>query len=469
VLEAAGYRLGNFTFFSEISYFRNLGLPERAPGLEHGREVGAFREWLGAAEPGQPFFAWVHFLEPHLPYGASGYRATEVQIPGSSGLEQSQLQATVPVGSAEFAPGDRDKLLELYDQDVERLDRVLGELLGAVHERGLEERTLVVFVADHGEELLEHGWVGHASTAIEAKLRPELLRIPLVLAGPGVEAGSEHHEIVQQVDVLPSVARVLGIDPPAPLDGVTLPGLTSPERPGAFARARAALGRMIRGEDNGRKFAFFDTSMGGNLTPVERVGERLQGITDGECLLESRLAPGAAEVSPPLVFPVAFPVAARPSRCEERRPALAAALASWREEHSQRRLELLRAQPASDAPGAEANAYREAIAVRRPLAEQEIAWSEAQGQITLEWESPASSFWVEYRVGRLPARVEGSFEVEQDRVIFGPFPPGFWNELAGYSPFRFRILDPAGRERSPWVTFRVAAAGPSARIAETDR
>jgi arylsulfatase A-like enzyme len=151
ILDEAGYRIGNFTFFSEISYFRGLGLGPPPPQLlQHGREPQAFGEWLAEGEPERPFFAWIHLLDTHLPYGASGYSATEVRIPGSSGLERSQLQATVPVGSAEFVAGDRAKIQELYDQDVERLDQAVGEVLSILHREQLEEHTIVIFVADHG-------------------------------------------------------------------------------------------------------------------------------------------------------------------------------------------------------------------------------------------------------------------------------------------------------------------------------
>jgi hypothetical protein len=50
------------------------------------------------------------------------------------------------------------------------------------------------------------------------------------------------------------------------------------------------------------------------------------------------------------------------------------------------------------------------------------------------------------------------FPVEEPRISFGPFPVAFWNDLAGYSPFRFRILDPAGRRRSTWRSFRLEKA-----------
>ena len=466
ILSESGYRIGNFTFFSEISYFRGLGLGPSAPQLQqHGREPQAFRDWLADGERGQPFFAWIHLLETHLPYGASGYRATEVQVPGSSGLERSQLQATVPVGSAEFVAGDREALLRLYDDDIERLDQVAGEVLSILREQQLEERTIVVFVADHGEELLDDGWVGHASTSLEAKLRPELLWVPLILAGPGVEPGQRLSELVQQVDILPSVLGLLGASAPAHIDGISLPGTPRLPTRGKLSWL-AALRQRIAGSARHRALAYFDTSMGGNLTPVERIGERLQGVTDGECLLVSHVLP-ATSAAPAL--PSVSAVRGTEVDCEGRRGRLEGALASWREEQARQRLEILRAQAAPDAPGAEAESFLPTIVVRRPLPDQELVWGDAGGQIELEWESPATSFWVEYEAGSsIPFAAAGAFQVQQNRLLFGPFPQGFWNDVAGYGPFRLRVLDPAGKTRSPWVTFSLREAK-SDDDAETDQ
>ncbi|MEE8525586.1 MAG: sulfatase-like hydrolase/transferase, partial [Thermoanaerobaculia bacterium] len=142
LLAQRGYRLGNFSFFSGISYFRNLGLGPVEKGIGHKRVAGGFRRWLAAQPPEQPFFAWVHLLEPHLPYGASGYRSTRAEVPGSSGLVEAQLAATVPWGTVEFEDGDRDRLVRLYDRDVRRMDGVLGRVLGALEVHGRAEETL---------------------------------------------------------------------------------------------------------------------------------------------------------------------------------------------------------------------------------------------------------------------------------------------------------------------------------------
>lgn len=424
------YCVGNFSFFSGISYFRNLGLPPAVPGLQHGREPEVLANWLDGEVGQSPFFAWIHLLEPHLPYGATGYRAKDVQIAGSSGLEASQLQATVPVGSVEFEDGDRQRLLDLYDSDIEKLDQRIAEITQVLESRDLLDNTIVVFIADHGEELLEHGWVGHASTSIEAKVTREILRIPLLILGPGVEAGVESDDLAQHVDLLPTVNRLLGWHELERTDGRDL------------LRPRGWLSGLFGARH--RQFAFVDSSVGGNLTPVERRQERLQAVTDGRCLVEASSRPGEPDGFKLVAFDSAD--------CDQRK--LQAALRDWREEQLQQRLAILQQDSESGGPSLdEVDDYELSIDGLAPVDGSILGWREQSGQLELEWSGEERAYWVQYEVGRGVLAVRGVFQVEQRRIAFGPFPEGFWNDLAGYSPFRYRVLDPEMEARSDWVEF----------------
>ena len=86
-----------------------------------------------------------------------------------------------------------------------------------------------------------------------------------------------------------------------------------------------------------------------------------------------------------------------------------------------------------------------------------LGWEEEGGQVVLEWQSPSGTHWIQYRIGQGFQQVKGSFLAEQRRLVFGPFPQGFWNDLATYNPFRFRVVDAEGRSRSAWIGFEVVA------------
>jgi hypothetical protein len=424
LLGARGYTLANYGFFTAVSYYRNLGLPEQA--INGGDVVGsqALAEWLAVAK--EPFFAWIHYVEPHMPYGAGGYEAAEAKVKGSSGLERAQIAATLPVGAGfTFDPGDREKLLSLYDEDVARMDGEIGGVLAALERRGITGRTIVVFTADHGEELLEHGWVGHASTSGEAKLTEEVLRIPLVFAGPGVPKGRATNALAQNVDVTPTVLSLAGLPRPTGMQGVSLV-------PAFFGKSP-------------RKRAFFDTTPGGHLTPEARKLEKLQGVSDGERIHTERLG-------------------GEPKEFDSSAPALAMDLAKWRNDQARARVKVLSEYGGAVRPDPEeVESWAETLAPVLPTDGARLTFREAQATIRISWpgerrEEPP--YWVEYRIGSGILSASGAFSLEDPWVSFGPFPVAFWNDLASYNPFRFRILDPAAKRRSAWRSFTLEKAAP---------
>lgn len=479
LLASRGYEIGNFSFFSQISYFRNLGLGPTEDGLKAHRQVpGAFAGWLEQLAPERPFFAWVHLLETHLPYGATGYRAPEAKVEGSSGLELAQTRGTVPVGSTRFADGDRAALLDLYDQDVAAMDEALGRVLQALDDTGRRGSTLVVYVADHGEELLDapphlqgdveegrtDAWVGHASTAVEAHLYPQIVRVPLVLAGPGVPRGERRSDLVSQADILPSVLRLLGLPTPEHASRHHLPG--------AGDRVFDLL--LPR-----REHVFFDSSPGGNLTPQDQRHVRIQGAGDGLCVLEERVLEERRGERSRSGEDVTVRTFGPEEPCRGRTTNLRRALDDWRRQQAEIRLRLLAESDGGPDPEM-ADAWPASLTLQEP-SRRVLRHGETGGRVTLAWSGSGSrsfggplderpdgeptrdtAYWVEYR--SLGSRaigaglVRGMFQVEQTRVDFGPVPPGYWNDLAIYSPFEIRVLDPNRELRSQWVRFEMEEA-----------
>jgi arylsulfatase A-like enzyme/Tfp pilus assembly protein PilF len=142
--------------------------------------------WLGGID-GQPAFLWVHLFEPHAPYEADPSRGPD----GGS----------LPVQTR-------------YDDEVARADAGVGRLLEGLAARRSE--ALIVVAGDHGEAFGEHGEIAHS-----VFLYDTTLRVPLIVAGPGIGAGTTSATDVSLADVLPTVLGALGL-PPADVDGVSL-------------------------------------------------------------------------------------------------------------------------------------------------------------------------------------------------------------------------------------------------------
>jgi arylsulfatase A-like enzyme len=132
----------------------------------------------------------------------------------------------VVAGSLELDDADLLQLRALYDAEIGYLDSQLGALFAALEVKGLLDESLLVFVSDHGEELLDHGSALHGYTLYE-----EQLRIPLMIRHPELPA-RRISRLSRQVDVLPTLLELLGIAIPEPVQGESLvPAMRAEQSP----------------------------------------------------------------------------------------------------------------------------------------------------------------------------------------------------------------------------------------------
>jgi arylsulfatase A-like enzyme/Tfp pilus assembly protein PilF len=213
VLREKGFRTGGFVgsfvldrrwgiaqgferFFDEF----DLQKFDQAAGMDVIQRPGAevvdqALAWLGS-DRRKPFFAWVHLYDPHTPYNAP--QPFRSHFPASA------------VGA--------------YDAEIESSDSQVGRLLDALDLDGRLDETLVVVTGDHGEMLGEHGEQTHGFFIYDAAVR-----IPLILAGPGIPARTISEQ-VRIVDVMPTSLALLGVATPKDVQGASLLPLARGER-----------------------------------------------------------------------------------------------------------------------------------------------------------------------------------------------------------------------------------------------
>jgi arylsulfatase A-like enzyme len=158
------------------------------------------------------FFLWLHYTEALPAYDLEPpFRPIpedSMASPQRSLQKMGYWELGDPFTPREtLLPKDVDGLLSLYDGEVHRLDRMVGEFVVQLRERGLADRTLVVFTADHGQEFMEHGGYTYGHS-----LYGEVLRVPLILAGPGVASpgGRTIETAVSTLDLAPTLAEIAG-------------------------------------------------------------------------------------------------------------------------------------------------------------------------------------------------------------------------------------------------------------------
>ncbi len=126
-------------------------------------------------------------------------------------------------------PEHQEHLSDLYDACVYSGDHYVGRLLDLVEELGLEGETVIAFTSDHGEEFFEHGMLEHSHS-----LFGELVRVPLILAGPGVPSGVRSQIPVSNRNIAPTLAGIGGVRIPGLDDGLNLADPAGLERKPVF-------------------------------------------------------------------------------------------------------------------------------------------------------------------------------------------------------------------------------------------
>lgn len=168
------------------------------------------------------WFLWVHFFDPHAPYEASDLATAPTDGPALE-LPQYWPPPHKRITSTEW-------LTQAYDDELAHTDQLTGQLIAWLEVHELLDNTLVVMTADHGESLTEHGVLfDHGDDLFDPSLR-----VPLILRGPGVQAGTVVPCQLSTIDVIPTL-RQMAVLPAQDSDGQAfsewLQGATCSDRP----------------------------------------------------------------------------------------------------------------------------------------------------------------------------------------------------------------------------------------------
>jgi len=203
----------------------------------------------------RPFMLWLHYMDPHQPYTPPPPYGASAMPPETAGrpthpndfvtLFREQRQLPPPVLHAVR----RD-----YAGEVAYTDRCIGGVLSTLARLGLDQSTLVVAVADHGEALSEtRCYFGHTLSLAET-----VNRVPLIFAGPGLRRGLLLRPATL-LDVAPTILALLDLDVPEAFVGRDLSPLV---RAGTAENSGMAMGSdpllFTRGEDGRRAWLVED-------------------------------------------------------------------------------------------------------------------------------------------------------------------------------------------------------------------
>lgn len=181
----------------------------------------------------KPFFLFSSFWKPHSPFEVpqpfdAMYDDVEIPLPEQMTLEQiMKLPPPLRTLILRFRPPydtDRERLQWMYRSyygAISHVDREVGLILDALEAAGVADNTIVVFTSDHGDQMLEHGLMGK-NCFFEASVR-----VPFILHFPDRVRPGNYDDLVESVDMLPTLFDLAGLPEPYSNQGRSLVGLVS--------------------------------------------------------------------------------------------------------------------------------------------------------------------------------------------------------------------------------------------------
>ena len=209
----------------------------------------------------QPLFLWVSFCNPHFPFDPPEpydtlYDPAEVPLPvwreGEMEHKPTQRQLQQERGYDQVTEAQLRKMVANYYGNISLVDDQVGRVLDVLAQKGLDENTLIAFTSDHGDHLGDHRLLLKSGvTFYDACVRvPFLIRYPAAFP-----PGAVCDELVESIDLAPTLLDVAGVPVPETMQGRSLVGLAEGEiedwRDDAFSEIDlhsipACTGRTIR-------------------------------------------------------------------------------------------------------------------------------------------------------------------------------------------------------------------------------
>ncbi len=434
MLTPSGYYCPDLSYLSAISNFFNLGLmsyPDRETWLDQGNDI-LFHFIKKSKNLSQPFCAWYHHRDLHMPYqyekGITPFDLSALDFSDTLFARRYNLLTTMPVlhyGTIGFEVGDNSWVRGLYEGQIRKMDRdFFAPLFSDLKENKLWDSLLLVITADHGEELLEHGFVGHGSTSLRSQLHREILHIPLIIHFPGHQfAGQRINLPAQQVDIVPTILAYLGLPIPSILQGINLMPLIENQA------------TPSRETEDTQRLRYAESNPGGFQAPQEMLSTLLQSVFNDTNKMIRVISPTDTTYE---WYRLSEDPAERFNHYAASDP-ICRRFSSLLDSISLAHDSLSKMIKNDETLGTNSdNLMAPLILAPRNL--EKIKHALFKGAIKGEW-SGADSLWyiIQYNIGQGRFNLKGEFRIWGRKHTFGPFTPAMWNTLALYNPWRIQV------------------------------
>lgn len=434
-LAAKGWKVGSVQAFALADVFKNIGISVNT-GV-------TWKGWLAnRLYQGEPFVFWYHYLDVHLPYSPAS-ASVQPNIRTTSPQQKARIdivrtRSAIPVGSVKFEKQDRPLIRALYLGGVRQFDNWFAGFWDFFKKMELDKDTILVVTADHGDEQLERGRVGHASTTHDASLHEEIVSIPLFILLPQRHPLKKSFRLggniaTDHLDIMPTVLSLLGEPSSGPLPGRDL---TVDQRPRPWFAYSSKGGYGEPDPDN--ISSFVAAVMLGSYKLIVRV-EKGRIIPTAIYNLQ---ADGLEKTN--LLRPKALNTMDAPSQKlmgEAGLGRLAAKIIAARR---------FKPQPEGVFSGSASSPK-----LLWPAPGAVLSYDDLAGRFDIEWSGdPAADYVLEYEIGKSPFSLSGEMRVVGTRKVFGDVGRHYWETwVVPYGKARIRVRAEGGREWSKWEIF----------------
>lgn len=207
----------NLQGFENLKTYQDISDQDRkqilkTTGLEINRytKMHGFLDYILKTSETKPFFLLKWITDPHAPYNPPGKFKNKIIIDQARLRRDKKNYSKMSLMAAGLIGGltdyEQKYLKELYLKEVESVDERVGYVIKALKEKNLLDKTIVVFASDHGEAFKEHGEWGHGQNYFN-----ELVRIPFIIAGPGIRKGFTENANISLLDLTVSLRDLLNL------------------------------------------------------------------------------------------------------------------------------------------------------------------------------------------------------------------------------------------------------------------
>jgi len=208
-----GYLSAGFGFDQGFLHYESSG----GGGLE---EIGPKALAWMKENASKPFFLMVHSYDVHAPYDPpADLRDTflaDLDSPVEGFEASTERLDAAHSGEQPLTESELEHIKALYDAGILHVDAWVGKLMGELRALGLDEKAIVVVVADHGEAFMEHGALLH-----DTPYTP-VTRVPLLIRLPGAEHTGTVAQVVETLDLTPTLLDLAGAPMPPGIQGESL-------------------------------------------------------------------------------------------------------------------------------------------------------------------------------------------------------------------------------------------------------